>query len=64
MECEHKEVKRVVNASGGIAKKVCAHCDKELDDDVETSWSLITGDTGFFWAIHKQNSHDFSSQDF
>ena len=40
MECEHKEVKRVVNASGGIAKKVCAHCDKELGDDVETSWSL------------------------
>ena len=37
MECEHKEVKRVVNPSGGIAKKVCAQCDKELGDDVETT---------------------------
>ena len=40
MECEHKEVKRVVNPSGGVATKVCAHCDKVLDDEVETSWSL------------------------
>jgi hypothetical protein len=37
MECEHKEVKRVPNTSGGVAKKVCAHCNKVLDDDVETS---------------------------
>lgn len=37
MECEHKEVKRVANASGGVATKVCAQCGKELDDDVETS---------------------------
>ena len=37
MECEHKEVKRVVNHSGGVATKVCDHCDKVLDDEVETS---------------------------
>ena len=37
MECEHTEVKRVPNASGGVAKKVCAHCNKVLPDDVETS---------------------------
>jgi hypothetical protein len=37
MECEHKEVKRVPNTSGGVAKKVCAHCNKVLGDDVETS---------------------------
>ena len=40
MECEHKEVKRVVNPSEGVATKVCAHCNKVIPDDVETNCSI------------------------
>ncbi len=37
MSCEHKEVKRVSNPTGGVATKVCADCGLQLPDEVETT---------------------------